>query len=78
MTDISRHAHFSRKSSHHRKGTVVAPGIPLGLTGTPGRTRDAGRARGHDNREVFCELLGLSAEEFANYLEGGVIEAADA
>ncbi|MBK6289849.1 MAG: CoA transferase [Gammaproteobacteria bacterium] len=69
---------FFEEISHHRKGTVVAPGIPLGLTGTQGRTRDAGHARGHDNREVFCELLGLSSEEFANYLEGGVIEAADA
>jgi crotonobetainyl-CoA:carnitine CoA-transferase CaiB-like acyl-CoA transferase len=68
---------FFEEVLHHRKGTVIAPGIPLGLTGTPGQTCDAGRARGHDNREVFCDLLGLSPEEFATQVADGVIEAGD-
>lgn len=59
---------------HHAKGMVLAPGIPLGLTGTPGRTRDAGHARGHDNRDVFQGLLGLSAEEFDAAVATGAIE----
>lgn len=59
---------------HHAKGMVLAPGIPLGLTGTPGRTRDAGHARGHDNEDVFRDLLGLSAEEYDAAVVAGAIE----
>jgi len=59
---------------HHAKGMVLAPGVPLGLTGTPGRTRDAGHARGHDNEDVFRDLLGLSAEEYDAAVVAGAIE----
>lgn len=68
---------FFERIYHHAKGMVLAPGIPLGLGGTPGRTRDAGHARGHHNREVFRELLGLSTADYDAELAAGVIEAAD-
>jgi len=67
---------FFERIVHHRKGSVLAPGIPLGLTATPGRTPDSGRARGQDNRAVFCGLLGLSEAEFAGAVAGGAIEEA--
>ena len=60
---------------HLKKGEVVAPGIPLGLTGTPGRTPRAGAAMGEDNASVFRDLLGLTETEYADYLATGAIEA---
>jgi crotonobetainyl-CoA:carnitine CoA-transferase CaiB-like acyl-CoA transferase len=66
--------HFFEEIKHHKKGCVLAPGIPLGLTATPGKTVDTGRAIGSDNQAVFCGLLGLSPEQFQAYLEAGVIE----
>jgi crotonobetainyl-CoA:carnitine CoA-transferase CaiB-like acyl-CoA transferase len=59
---------------HRVKGTVKAPGLGLGLMGTPGKTRDTGRPIGCDNREVFSNLVGLSHEEFEDYLAAGIIE----
>ena len=76
---LERDAHLAERGYferifHHAKGMVLAPGIPLGLTGTPGRTRDAGHARGHDNEDVFQGLLGLSTQEYAAAIAAGVIE----
>ena len=63
------------ESIHHLvKGTVVATGIPLGLTGTPGHTRRAGAGMGEDNRHVFRDLLKLSESEYADHVEAGAIE----
>ena len=45
--------HFFENVEHHRKGRVLANGIPLGLTRTPGRTGWAGAAVGEDNDYVF-------------------------
>lgn len=59
---------------HLKKGEVVAPGIPLGLTGTPGRTSRAGASMGEDNMSVFRDLLELSESEYARYVELGAIE----
>jgi crotonobetainyl-CoA:carnitine CoA-transferase CaiB-like acyl-CoA transferase len=60
---------------HRVKGTVKAPGLGLGLLGTPGKTQDTGRPIGCDNREVFSQLVGLSLEEFQGYLAAGIIES---
>jgi crotonobetainyl-CoA:carnitine CoA-transferase CaiB-like acyl-CoA transferase len=65
---------FFEKIPHLKHGEVVATGIPLGLTGTPGHTRRAGAAMGEDNRLVFRELLGLSETEYADYVAAGAIE----
>jgi crotonobetainyl-CoA:carnitine CoA-transferase CaiB-like acyl-CoA transferase len=59
---------------HLKKGEVTAVGIPLGLTGTPGRTTRAGAAMGEDNATVFRDLLELSEAEYAQFVEAGAIE----
>jgi crotonobetainyl-CoA:carnitine CoA-transferase CaiB-like acyl-CoA transferase len=68
---------FFEQIDHLKKGTVVATGIPLGLTGTPGRTGRAGAAIGQDNDYVFGEILGLSEEERRRLIEAGAIERAE-
>ena len=63
------------ESIHHlTRGEVVAPGMPLGLTGTPGRTKRAGADIGEDNAYVFQDLLGLSETEYAEHVAAGTIE----
>jgi crotonobetainyl-CoA:carnitine CoA-transferase CaiB-like acyl-CoA transferase len=69
--------HFFEKIEHLKKGTVVATGIPLGLTGTPGRTDRTGAAVGQDNEAVFGELLGMTPEEIRSYVDAGAIETDD-
>jgi crotonobetainyl-CoA:carnitine CoA-transferase CaiB-like acyl-CoA transferase len=69
--------HFFEEIEHLAKGTVVATGIPLGLTGTPGRTGRAGAAMGQDNEFVFGELLGMTPQEIRTYVEAGAIETGD-
>jgi crotonobetainyl-CoA:carnitine CoA-transferase CaiB-like acyl-CoA transferase len=66
---------FFERIPHARKGSVTAAGIPLGLTGTPGRTPRAGEAIGQDNDYVLGEIAGLSREQLARYAELGAIES---
>lgn len=68
---------FFEEIDHLKKGRVVATGIPLGLTGTPGRTGRAGAAVGQDNDYVFGELLGMAPEEIREAIDAGAIEPAD-
>lgn len=65
---------FFESIPHLSRGEVTAVGIPLGLTGTPGRTTRSGAAMGEDNQFVFRDLLGLSADEYARYVAAGAIE----
>ena len=65
---------FFEEVEHAKKGKVRATGIPLGLTGTPGRTGPAGAALGADTDYVFRTLLGLDTASLREYLETGVIE----
>jgi len=65
---------YFEKIEHEVKGTVVANGIPTGLTETPGRTPHAGRAIGADNQSIFRGLLGLSKEEYESMIADGAIE----
>jgi crotonobetainyl-CoA:carnitine CoA-transferase CaiB-like acyl-CoA transferase len=69
---------FFEEIEHLKKGRVVATGIPLGLTGTPGRSGRSGAAVGQDNAYVFGELLGMSPEEIQRAVEVGAIETPDA
>jgi crotonobetainyl-CoA:carnitine CoA-transferase CaiB-like acyl-CoA transferase len=62
---------------HLVKGKVVATGIPLGLTGTPGRSGRAGAAVGQDNDYVLRDLLGMTPQEIRGCVEAGAIETAD-
>jgi crotonobetainyl-CoA:carnitine CoA-transferase CaiB-like acyl-CoA transferase len=66
--------HFFEEVEHVKKGKVVANGIPLGLTGTPGRTGRAGAAVGQDNDYVFGQLLGMGPKEIQECIETGAIE----
>jgi len=68
---------FFEEVPHAKKGTVLAAGIPLGLTGTPGRSGRAGAAVGEDNEYVFGELLGMSPQEIRRAIEVGAIEIGD-
>lgn len=68
---------FFEMIDHALRGTVIANGIPFGLTGTPGRTRSAGAAVGEDNDAVFGGLLGLAADEIARLRDLGAIEDSD-
>lgn len=65
---------FFEEIAHLQKGTVVASGIPLGLTGTPGCSGRSGAAIGEDNDYVFGEILGLTAAEIREYVAAGAIE----
>lgn len=69
---------FFETIPHPLQGTVIAPGIPLGFTATPGRTSDTGRAPGADNHAILCGLAGLTEEEYRAAVERGVIEASHA
>ena len=66
---------FFERIPHLAKGEVVATGIPLGLTATPGCSVRAGAAIGEDNHTVFRSWLGLHDEEIAHYHAIGAIEA---
>jgi len=78
--DLARHDEhlaargFLEQVEHVVKGTVTATGIPLGLTGTPGRSGRAGAAVGQDNDYVFGTLLGMTEEEIERAIEAGAIE----
>ena len=65
---------FFEEIPHFKRGKVVASGIPLGLTGTPGHTSQAGSAVGHDNEFVFREILDLSESEIERFVASGAIE----
>jgi crotonobetainyl-CoA:carnitine CoA-transferase CaiB-like acyl-CoA transferase len=68
---------FFEEIDHLKKGRVVASGIPLGLTGTPGHSGRAGAALGQDNDYVFGTLLGMTPGEIRQCIELGAIETPD-
>jgi len=69
---------FFEEVEHLQKGTVVATGVPLGLTDTPVRTGRSGAAVGEDNAYVFGTLLGMGADEIRACVEDGAIESPEA
>jgi len=60
---------------HLAKGRVVANGVPLGLTGTPGASGASGAAVGEHNEEVFRGLVGLGEAEYREAVADGAIES---
>jgi crotonobetainyl-CoA:carnitine CoA-transferase CaiB-like acyl-CoA transferase len=68
---------FHEEIEHLARGRVVATGIPLGLTGTPGASGRSGAAVGEDNEAVLRGLLGLSGAEYAACVAEGAIEEAE-
>ncbi|MBW2268688.1 MAG: CoA transferase [Deltaproteobacteria bacterium] len=68
---------FFEEIEHLKRGRVVATGVPLGLTGTPGRSGVAGAALGQDNEHVFGTLLGMTPQEIRECMDSGAIEGPD-
>jgi crotonobetainyl-CoA:carnitine CoA-transferase CaiB-like acyl-CoA transferase len=65
---------FFEEIPHFKKGQVIASGIPLGLTGTPGKTTWAGSSIGQDNRSVLQKVVGLSDSQLEEFTAMGAIE----
>jgi crotonobetainyl-CoA:carnitine CoA-transferase CaiB-like acyl-CoA transferase len=65
---------FFEQLDHKKKGRVVAAGIPLGMTGTPGFTHGTGSSVGEDNAYVLKGILGLSDGDYDALVAAGVIE----
>ncbi len=59
--------------THPELGDVVVPGIPVKLSATPGSVRTAPPTVGQHNRDVYCDLLGLSNDEFDALRRSAVI-----
>jgi crotonobetainyl-CoA:carnitine CoA-transferase CaiB-like acyl-CoA transferase len=81
VTDLARDPHLAARGffetvRHLTRGSVMATGIPLGLTETPARSGPAGQAIGQDHDYVFRDLLGMTLEEIAVATERGAIERA--
>ncbi|MYK55214.1 MAG: CoA transferase, partial [Acidimicrobiia bacterium] len=54
-------------------GRIKMQNVLVRMSETPGRVRWSGRPRGADNRQVYCEELGLSQEELAELADKGVV-----
>jgi len=68
---------FFEQVEHFKKNeSVTTTGVPLGLTGTPGRTDSTGKSIGYDTDYVFGEVLGMSADAIEALVADGVIELA--
>jgi crotonobetainyl-CoA:carnitine CoA-transferase CaiB-like acyl-CoA transferase len=81
VADLARDPHLAARRffetiPHLTRGSVVATGVPLGLTATPVRSRLAGQAIGNDHAYVFGTVLGMTPEEIARAVESGAMEAA--
>ncbi len=57
---------------HPETGKLAVPGIPWKLSTTPAKIEPA-PLLGQDNEYVFCELLGMSIENFAELVGEGII-----
>lgn len=79
IADIFEDEHFHAREMlvEHEDpefGTYVGPGIVPKFSETPGRVRwSATWEPGSHNREVYCDLLGLSDETLAELAEEGVL-----
>jgi crotonobetainyl-CoA:carnitine CoA-transferase CaiB-like acyl-CoA transferase len=76
--DIWRDVHLRTRHAlvtldHPEIGPVTHPGPTVRLHSTPGCMRRPAGRLGEDNREVFCGLLGLAAQEFERLVANGVI-----
>jgi crotonobetainyl-CoA:carnitine CoA-transferase CaiB-like acyl-CoA transferase len=63
---------FFEEIHHPEAGTHWYAGIPWKLSRTPGRVRMAAPCLGEHNEEVLGGLLGLSAQDLADLMAGGI------
>jgi crotonobetainyl-CoA:carnitine CoA-transferase CaiB-like acyl-CoA transferase len=66
---------YFEEIEHRSRGRIVANGIPLRFSATPGRTRGTGSPIGADNVAVFRDLLGIGIDEIEELTAAGVIQA---
>ena len=64
---------FFTKMHHPTLGTIVTDRSPVRFKNVNAPTLKSSPLLGQDNRQVFVELLGLTEDEYADYLEKGVI-----
>jgi CoA:oxalate CoA-transferase len=64
---------FFIECRHPRAGRVRMPGAPYHLSATPAMVRRPAPLLGEHNRIVYCERLGIGAEEFERLEREGVI-----
>ena len=58
---------------HPGVGKVPLIGIPIKLSKTPGRIKTTAPSLGEHNEEVYCNLLGYTQQEVAQFKDEGVI-----
>lgn len=68
---------FWERRQHAKKGAVQVTGHAIRLSGTPGGGTRAAPIVGEDNAYVLGELIGLTPDEIAAYVEQGVVEPPD-
>lgn len=76
--DLWRDVHLRARQAlvtldHAEIGPVLHPGPTVRLHGTPSAALHPAGRLGADNRAVFCDMVGLTAAEFARLVETGVI-----
>lgn len=78
IADIFEDEHIrARKTLETRivpgEGPVTVPGVVPRLRSTPGRIDTLGPTLGQHNEEIYCGLLGLSANELQQLRDAGVV-----
>lgn len=78
IADIFEDPHYAARNNiiempHPVLGTIKMPGIAPKFSSTPGEVKWVGPELGAHNEEVYCGLLGLSAEQLAVLKSEGVI-----
>jgi len=68
-----KHYQFFKEMEHPVIGRVAYENVPFKLSETPGELRRPAPRLGEHNEYVFGELLNMSKEEIAKYMEEGVI-----
>jgi crotonobetainyl-CoA:carnitine CoA-transferase CaiB-like acyl-CoA transferase len=76
--DLWRDVHLRARQyfvtrEHPDYGMVEHPAHTVRLHATPGEIQRPAARLGEDNETVFCELLGLSHDEFASLVQAGII-----
>jgi len=78
IKDIFEDPHYWARESiievkHPTLGTIKMPGIVPKMSETPGEVKWVGPALGEHNKDVYCDLLGLSEAELSELKSKGVI-----
>ena len=64
---------FFVKANHPVLGEVWFDGSPIKISRSPAQFQRAAPLFGQDNEYVYCQLLGMSREEFDRYTQEGIL-----